>query len=136
MLKDAAKKLEIFVIVTIIGLIGVIYALTRQPVVAPTVQNTQNQENQTVQQVPKTTVQYQGVEGKTALELLRSSHNIETKEFTGIGEYVVSIDGLAPDNQHFWAFYVNGSQAQVGAGQYITKNSDQIEWKLEEIDSR
>ena len=133
MLQDSAKKLEIFVIVTIIALIGIIYALTRQPVTAPTVERNQNQEGQNVQQVPTTSIQYPGVEGKTALELLKASHSVETKEFAGVGEYVVSIDGLAPDAKHFWAFYVNGQQAQLGAGAYATKSSEVIEWKLEEI---
>lgn len=134
MFSNIAKKLEVFVIVSIIALIGIIYALTKQPVVAPTIRDNQNQESQNVQQVPQTTVRYQGVEGKTALELLKASHNVETKEFSGIGEYVVSIDGVQPEpNKAFWAFYVNDKQAEVGAGSYVTKSSDVIEWKLEEI---
>lgn len=133
MFQNTAKKLEIFVIVTIIGLIGVIYALTKQPVVAPTIEKNQTEQEQSIQQVPQTTINYQGVEGKTALELLKASHNVETKEFSGVGEFVASIDGVAPDSQHFWAFNVNGKMADVGAGAYATKPSDQIEWKLELI---
>lgn len=127
MLQNIARKLEIFIIVAIIAAIGIIYALTKQPVTAPT----QNDVN--VQQAPTTTINYQGAEGKTALELLRAAHRIEIKEFSGLGEFVTAIDGIEPDASHFWAFYVNGNQAQVGAGQYVTKATNQIEWRLEEI---
>ena len=47
--------------------------------------------------------------------------------------FVTSInDRLADDSKHeFWAFYVNGKQAEVGAGSYIVKQGDTIEWKIE-----
>lgn len=79
------------------------------------------------------TVMYAGVEGKTALELLRASHTITTKSFSGLGEYVESIDGVKPDSKHFWSFYVNGKSSNVGASSYTTKSGDVIEWKLEVI---
>lgn len=82
---------------------------------------------------PNFVVQYQGQDGKNALELLKASHKVSTKTFTGVGEYVESIDGISPDSSHFFSFYVNGQQAQVGADQYVTKATDQIEWRLEEI---
>jgi hypothetical protein len=40
---------------------------------------------------------------------------------------------LAHRGQEFWALYVNGKQSEVGAGVYVTKNDDVIEWRLEEI---
>ncbi|MBI2356154.1 MAG: DUF4430 domain-containing protein [Candidatus Doudnabacteria bacterium] len=132
MFKNSAKKLEIFVIISIIAIIGIIYALAKQPVVAPRVSQDRNQ-TESIQQVPQTAIQYQGVDGQNALSLLKAYHNVETKDYAGIGEYVISIDGIAPDSKHFWAFYVNEKQAEVGAGAYVTKSSDVIEWKLEEI---
>jgi len=71
--------------------------------------------------------------GQTALQLLKAKYQVETKEFTGLGEFVTSINGLSSDDKHFWAFYVNGEMAQVGAGQYRSAEGDHIEWKLEEI---
>lgn len=70
--------------------------------------------------------------GATALQLLNSTHVVVTK-----GEkenaFITSIDGRAADSQkrEFWAFYVNGKQAQVGAGSYFVKKNDTIEWKIE-----
>lgn len=97
-------------------------------------QATQPAQNTQVQQTPKTTeVNYKGVEGQNALQLLKQSHRVETKNYEGIGELVTSIDDTAADSKHFWSFYVNGQQSQVGAGTYVTKSGDNIVWKLEEI---
>jgi len=70
--------------------------------------------------------------GITALQLLSSNHKVGTK-----GEkenaYITAVDGreaLAGEKE-FWAFYVNGKQAVVGAGSYFVKNNDTIEWKIE-----
>lgn len=72
-------------------------------------------------------------EQKTALDLLEMTNKVESKEFSGAGKFVESIDGVKPDSKHFWAFYLNGKQAEVGASAYKPVNGDTIEWKLEEI---
>ena len=71
-------------------------------------------------------------EGTTALELLREAVEVETKG-EGISAYVTSIDGLEAEEskKEFWSMYVNGKMASVGAGSYILKNGDIIEWKIE-----
>lgn len=72
--------------------------------------------------------------GQTALEVLKSEHKVETKNFSGVGEYVKSIDGLEESvGKNFWAFYVNGTQSQTGAGDYKLKSGDVVEWKLETL---
>lgn len=86
-----------------------------------------------VVKTPNILAQYQGQDGKNAMEILKATHKVSTKVFSGMGEYVDGIDGTASDSNHFFSFYVNGQQAQVGADQYITKNGEQIEWRLEEI---
>lgn len=73
-------------------------------------------------------------ENKSALDLLKSGHQVETKTFSGVGEYVTSIEGKKEDTgKNFWALYVNGQQSQVGASDYKPKDGDKIVWKLEEI---
>ncbi len=81
------------------------------------------------------TVAYDGVEGKTALELLKQYvDKVETKTFSGIGEYVVTIKNVAAqENVTYWSFYVNGKSAEVGAGAYTAKAGDKIEWRLENV---
>jgi hypothetical protein len=85
-------------------------------------------------EVEDNSVKYVGENGKTALELLKAKYKVETKTFSGIGEYVTAINGIKETTgKNFWAFYVNGKQAKVGASDYKTQNTEQIEWKLEEI---
>lgn len=79
------------------------------------------------------TISYLGFEGKTALALLKLVGHVETKNFGELGDMVTAIDGIAADEKHFWALYVNGDQSQVGASQYVTKTGDKIEWKYEII---
>ncbi|MCL2173889.1 DUF4430 domain-containing protein [Candidatus Saccharibacteria bacterium] len=79
-------------------------------------------------------VSYDGQNDKTALELLKDNHLVETKDFSGMGEFVTAIDGVAAeDGKNFWAFYVDGEMAMEGAGTYKTKDGEKIEWRLEEI---
>ncbi|MCL2451963.1 DUF4430 domain-containing protein [Candidatus Saccharibacteria bacterium] len=79
-------------------------------------------------------VSYEGKDGKTALALLKKKHAVETKEFTGMGEFVTAIDGVkAEDGKNFWAFYVDGEMATEGASTYETKSGEKIEWRLEDI---
>lgn len=86
-----------------------------------------------VQQQVEKEISYKGVEGKNALELLKSNYDVNTEDFPGVGEMVNTIDGKTPTDKQFWGFYVNGEMAQVGAGDYITEPSDKITWKLEDV---
>ena len=90
------------------------------------------EQSSTVGAVQTQDITYQGVEGKNALELLKASHQVESTT-SDFGEFIVAIDGQRPDNQHFWAFYVNGQLAQEGAGTYQTKPTETIVWRLDKI---
>lgn len=90
---------------------------------------------QTVQGSNLNRPSYQVKENTTALALLKTSHQVETKDFGSLGEMVVSVDGMTARVDQFWAFYVNGKLANVGAGSYILKNSDKVEWKLNSVNS-
>ncbi|MEK7142901.1 MAG: DUF4430 domain-containing protein [Patescibacteria group bacterium] len=75
-------------------------------------------------------ISYDGEEGKTALDLLKQSHQVKAEE-TSTGVFVNSIDDTENQSDKFWMFYVNGQLAPVGADQYITKNGEKIEWRYE-----
>ncbi len=148
------KRLEIFVIVSIIAIIGIIYAFTQKPVLAPvanqqrqsqvaddsdtsanatSVNTNLNLNTQTAPaEVPTTTVTYQGVDGKNALELLQASHQVDVKHYS-FGDLVTGIDGITPDSSHFWAMYVNGQFSQVGASAYQTKSTDSVKWEVDAV---
>ena len=76
-------------------------------------------------------VTYQGVNGQTALALLKVDHAITTKS-SSYGEYVDSIDGIAGGIEgRYWIVYVDGKMASVGADKLITKSNQTIDWKFE-----
>jgi len=115
------KRLAFYVVSALILVFG-LFLVIPNPLIGPTTDSSQ-----------VATISYQGVEGKNALELLKESHEVETQKFD-FGELVSSIDGQASDpSTNFWAFYVNGKMAQVGASDYQTKTSDTIEWKLDSL---
>ena len=70
-----------------------------------------------------------GVDGKSALELLRD--NAESIETEGDGDQVLvtAINGIESGVEgRYWLFYVNGQAAQVSATQIMTVEGDSIEW--------
>jgi len=80
----------------------------------------------------KCVITYPGVDGHNALDLLKATHQVGTQKFS-FGEMVNSIDGVKAPATDFWAFYVNGQLANVGAGDYQTKSTDLITWQLQKI---
>lgn len=80
-------------------------------------------------------VEYGGREGVTALHLLIEATGGDIT-FTGSGEsaFVTAIAGREADPaSEFWALYVNGEFAMVGAGVLITRDEDVIRWQIEEF---
>ncbi|HEX5456370.1 MAG TPA: DUF4430 domain-containing protein [Candidatus Saccharimonadales bacterium] len=120
------NKLIAFIIIVIVAVGIFVWKATDN-------NNNQGQQNQTAVQKNKSQVSYEGVQGQTALALLKAKYEVKTKSFKGLGEQVTSINGVKPDSKHFWAFYVNDKLASVGASSYKTKKNDTITWKLEAI---
>lgn len=81
---------------------------------------------------PITEFKYQGEEGKNALEILKSKASVITKQYD-FGELVTAINGTQGSGPKYWSFYVNGKLSDEGAGTYVTHDSDNIEWKLQEL---
>jgi hypothetical protein len=78
----------------------------------------------------------EGVTGKTALELLLAADPSATVQGEGEMAFVTGIGGVPADSaSEFWALYVNGEMAQVGAGSLVTETGDEITWKLEKFTS-
>ena len=72
-------------------------------------------------------------DGQTALELLSKNAEVETKEYGDAGAFVTSINGLAGNNEHYWAFYVNDKYAEKGASQTILQKGDTIKFVYEAV---
>lgn len=55
----------------------------------------------------------------------------EFKHFSGLGFFVQSIDGLAPKDNRYWIYYLNGKTANMGISLIKLKNNDVITWRYE-----
>jgi hypothetical protein len=75
-------------------------------------------------------ISYHGQDGTNALELLKKHASITAKHYS-FGDMVTAIDGTAGSGPKYWTFYVNGKEASVGASSYVTKDTDNIAWKLQ-----
>ena len=72
-------------------------------------------------------------DGSTALDLLKMSHDLKTKNYGSLGELIIGIDGRMADGQNFWEFFINNKSSNVGASSYTLKNGDVIEWRFSKI---
>ncbi|OLT51341.1 hypothetical protein BJF88_15105 [Cellulosimicrobium sp. CUA-896] len=79
---------------------------------------------------------YEGEDGRTALDLLLEADPSAQVSGEGENAFVTAIDGVAADpDGEFWALYVNGEMASVGAGSLETEDGDEVTWKLEAFTS-
>lgn len=84
-------------------------------------------------QAPAAEFRYEGEEGRTALELLLEHDPSAQVQGEGENAFVVGIEGRVADDaaKEFWALYVDGELAPVGAGSLVTQDGQEIVWKLE-----
>ena len=73
--------------------------------------------------------EYKVENGKDALSLLKEKTTVELND-KGM---VVLVNGRKAETEkrEFWGFYVNGKMAEVGAADFKTKDTDVINWKIE-----
>lgn len=84
------------------------------------------------QPVVEKTINYDGQTGKTALDLLKASHQVESQD-SSIGVFVTGIDDTKNQDNKYWMLYVDGRLAATGADQYTTKDGEKIEWRYESL---
>ncbi|MBU1131077.1 DUF4430 domain-containing protein [Patescibacteria group bacterium] len=71
---------------------------------------------------------------ETALDVLQklaSANDIalETKDYQDLGIMITKIGEMENgQNNKYWQFFVNGEYAPVGAGQYLLKGGENVEW--------
>lgn len=77
-------------------------------------------------------ISYEGQDDKTALEILKNTHQIESQD-SSIGVFVTGIDEIKNQENKFWMFYVDGKLASTSADKYQTKAGEKIEWRYESL---
>ncbi len=53
----------------------------------------------------------------------------KTKNFTGLGQFVESINSVDSKQGFYWMYSVNGKEGTVGVSKYVVQMGDFIEWK-------
>lgn len=76
-------------------------------------------------------------EGASVYDLLstigqKENINFGFKNFSGLGFFVDSIDGVKSGSGKNWIYYINGKKAEEGISNYKLKAGDSILWKLED----
>ena len=128
------KKL-VLIIIVVAAVLGLTFVLKPRQEGISTVQESSDLAADRTPVIKEDYVKYYGAEGRTAFELLREITQVEYQESQGLGVFVQSINGVKPDEKHFWKLFINGEEAQVGADSLQTKNNDVIEWKVEQINN-
>jgi hypothetical protein len=117
-------KAKVLILPALILVVGAGVAIWSHGVNPDQVQVVKNSQSQT------TEISYKGENGKDALTLLKTHAQVQTKHYS-FGDLVAAINGAAGNGPKYWTFYINGKEAQVGAGAYVTKSTDMLDWKLQ-----
>lgn len=83
----------------------------------------------TTSTIVSTDVTYPCISGGTALAALQTKFPVDTKD-TSFGKQVMAINHVNPTDKQYWAFYIDGVSATVGADAYQCKGTETIAWKL------
>lgn len=82
----------------------------------------------------RTDISYTAKAGITSLDQLKTEADSVVLKQSQYGEYVDSIEGSAGGTDgKYWSFYVDGAMSEAGAGTYIQKGGEQIEWKFQKL---
>jgi len=73
----------------------------------------------------KTSIEKFGVSGFTALELLESTHDVETTY-----GYIKCIDSVCGGKEYHWLYYVNGKSVPKNSANHQIKRGDIIEFRF------
>lgn len=94
---------------------------------------------QAILEVPSVSYEVFVPEASNAYDLMAATatqyedFSFNGRDFTGIGFFVETINGLSQDRGEgmYWIYYINGKVAPVGISQYKLKADDVITWKYE-----
>jgi len=71
---------------------------------------------------------------QTVLETLQRLGIPITFQGSGVNAFITAINGVEANSaSEFWAFYIDGEFAPLGAGSFIAEKGQQITWRLEQF---
>jgi hypothetical protein len=75
-------------------------------------------------------------QGITALEAMRMTVAIETKEFEGLGLFVTRLCGVEPAAGKFWSPAVDGQKSKLGVAKITLDQDTRLSWTTREAKSQ
>ncbi|MFA5764187.1 MAG: DUF4430 domain-containing protein [archaeon] len=70
------------------------------------------------------------VAGTQALDAMQELTVVEYTQYV-FGVMILSIEGVSPGNQQYWALYQDGNYSSVGISEINIDNNTMLEWKIE-----
>lgn len=134
-------KRNFYIVLTICLLIAAVFIIPKRPVLVNSTQNASPSAVQSQISVEES-IDYGGLKNpetqtlkvtgnETVLDLIKRTKNVGTKT-SSYGSYVESIESVTGGTDgKYWLYYINGTQAQVGADKYVPKDGDKISWRFE-----
>lgn len=114
------------------------YLLFVAPTPQPVVDKGQNVQQEVAASVVVASERYDVSvpEGSSALAVMEAARaqtafDFQGEEYAGIGFFVQEINGTSSTQDHFWLYYVNDEEAQVGVSDYIIQAGDVVTWRYE-----
>jgi hypothetical protein len=77
-------------------------------------------------------VELDGLDSATVLDLLLANHEVEYQS-TMSGAFVIAVDSVANNSDHFWLYSVNDSMGQTACDKYVTVSGDRVKWHFRKI---
>lgn len=68
--------------------------------------------------------------GETAYNALTKVATVESEQYA-IGKFITAIAGVKPSSDEYWAFYIDGNYAQVGADGFIIEEETELLFIIE-----
>jgi len=72
--------------------------------------------------------------GLTVEAILDATGMVEYVDYGTAGKFVQSLNGVAANSEHYWAFYLNNEYSQTGVSDTLVKEGDTIKFAYETID--
>ncbi len=68
-------------------------------------------------------------EGESVLSALRKSHDVDGKEYEGMGFFITAIDDVKQDDSHSWIFFIDGKPAEKAASAIKVSDGMKVEFR-------
>lgn len=115
------KKKIILIILIVLAILGIYFLIPRTSISRP-VNNLEYKNTITGEISVYDFMDKLRAEGKI---------NFMEKNYTGMGKFITSINGIENSGGQNWIYYVNNKEAQVGVSNYKIKVGDIVSWKYE-----